>query len=1184
MNVNTLSAQADSLYPYQNIELILQTKWIPAFYGYRNDTASAVKYENYIYNNQSPIEREYSNDYNRIKSLTDSIYIKGNRGDFDQNDMEEIIQLFRKHWLYKQNDHRFLYYYGRICNFIGGGAYIRAKESLLKAAKIAPLFHSTKDNYINKIYEEIINIELFQDQDNINIDSLMLYMKKFYMYDNYAENFYEWNIEKHISDHPLKFKVDSLANAYYPNNENPWHTVWKMYKNKKLINKEAEELASLAYSRGNKYTAYIIYQYLSYENKDDDKFLLRQIDIAKELNMADEINSNYLSLSLMYRRIKATNWDGWTDLYDDWIYYLRMIGDEFELAKTLESYYIDQTYNLHNNSNIPLTDFSKAKIDSFSKNLIESASIYMNFGDSLRALRIFNELYILWEREFNHEGRIDFINNYLLSISEEVDPIFCITNQCYENLSNEYYDILDLAMAKNTQKRFEEICDRYCTHYQKVSHSYLLLSQMNDIALKKLDDDGLYERMEKLMLDHEPVNVKNVFPYAAISEVIYMRINDKRTPFNSIKNSEYWFKKSKYFREWLEINSPEDSKNYISIVEGIREEINIGYLIKDKKYAEALKFSEDILSKAEYKLKTPAPDGSHYIDNLKDHSEALINYAKILFEMERFDEALDYYLLAIDNISEGANIGFQKLYSLFSDINSIYYIKKDIVGSISVTDVAIEQIESRNKYLVKGQNIKSMDFLVDWYDNSIINYYELSIYDKALDHLENSKSKQFKYKLGINFDEKAINFDEKAQALDQLNINKRNDIIIGFDLINEKKTHHSSIITFPKKWEDDPGALSAKIDTNALILGDDLLLTYMISKNKNNEIMIDYFSIKDVDKHFKDQNGIRNALKIYHSSLISNSSDIDMLSKKIYDVLMSPIEDKFKNKKNITIIPDANFAYLPFETLQDKWGNYLIEDHNIKYIQSIRTFSKLSNKQKQSFSKDLIAFGGANYQKNEINENSFRSVINDLDAMVGNLVYRDELPNLPGSKDEVESIAKFFNKKAVFTGESASEAIVKKLDSENDLKNYKYIHFAAHGRSYKNDSKNTAIVLSLTQDALENEDGFLTSDEIQNLDLNGNFVTLSACETAIGKKYISEGVIGLNYSFIAAGAHAVTSTLWRIPDNSSNLFMKSLYKKISKKKSYSEALTITKRDFLKGKYGKDYSSPSIWAPFIYYGL
>ena len=127
-------------------------------------------------------------------------------------------------------------------------------------------------------------------------------------------------------------------------------------------------------------------------------------------------------------------------------------------------------------------------------------------------------------------------------------------------------------------------------------------------------------------------------------------------------------------------------------------------------------------------------------------------------------------------------------------------------------------------------------------------------------------------------------------------------------------------------------------------------------------------------------------------------------------------------------------------------------------------------------------------------------------------------------------------------------------------------------------------MLSLSDEALGDEDGYLTSDEIQSLDLDGNHVTLSACETAIGKKYISEGVIGLNYAFIAAGASAVTSTLWRIPDNSSNLFMRLLYKNISMNKSYSDALSITKRDFLSGKYGKEYSNPSIWAPFIYYGI
>ena len=48
--------------------------------------------------------------------------------------------------------------------------------------------------------------------------------------------------------------------------------------------------------------------------------------------------------------------------------------------------------------------------------------------------------------------------------------------------------------------------------------------------------------------------------------------------------------------------------------------------------------------------------------------------------------------------------------------------------------------------------------------------------------------------------------------------------------------------------------------------------------------------------------------------------------------------------------------------------------------------------------------------------------------------------------------------------------------------------------------------------------------------------------------------------------------------------MKELYTKISKGFDYRTALTQTKRDFINGDHGKEFSAPSFWAPFVYYGI
>jgi CHAT domain-containing protein len=182
---------------------------------------------------------------------------------------------------------------------------------------------------------------------------------------------------------------------------------------------------------------------------------------------------------------------------------------------------------------------------------------------------------------------------------------------------------------------------------------------------------------------------------------------------------------------------------------------------------------------------------------------------------------------------------------------------------------------------------------------------------------------------------------------------------------------------------------------------------------------------------------------------------------------------------------------------------------------------------------------------------------------------------LPHSEEEVLGISSYFPRESrdVYLKDNAKEEVFKRIS----LKDYRIVHFACHGFLSEEYPFRSALVLSLDEDPAE--DGFVQVRELYNIRLRADLVVLSACQTGRGRMERGEGLLGLPRIFFYTGAKSVISTLWRINDESTAVFMNWFYRYLSEGKDKAQALRLAKLRMLDSRYGH----PFYWASFILNG-
>lgn len=185
------------------------------------------------------------------------------------------------------------------------------------------------------------------------------------------------------------------------------------------------------------------------------------------------------------------------------------------------------------------------------------------------------------------------------------------------------------------------------------------------------------------------------------------------------------------------------------------------------------------------------------------------------------------------------------------------------------------------------------------------------------------------------------------------------------------------------------------------------------------------------------------------------------------------------------------------------------------------------------------------------------------------------LARLPFTRSEAEHLTTLTA--ASSTLKAVGFPASRELALSEKLSQYRYVHFATHGLLDAEQPELTSLVLSLVNEQGKPQDGFLRAFDIYTLKLNAEVVTLSACESGLGKTLKGEGVIGLTRGFMYAGAKRVVVSLWSVNDQATSELMTRFYRGLLKEKLTPAA--ALRRAQMELRQHKQWQSPYFWAAF-----
>ena len=252
---------------------------------------------------------------------------------------------------------------------------------------------------------------------------------------------------------------------------------------------------------------------------------------------------------------------------------------------------------------------------------------------------------------------------------------------------------------------------------------------------------------------------------------------------------------------------------------------------------------------------------------------------------------------------------------------------------------------------------------------------------------------------------------------------------------------------------------------------------------------------------------------------LSRGQDVpELAARRLYAVLIGSLGADLDGKQ-VQVVPNSFFWYLPWDVLKDSQGRYLVESQEWSCVSPAQLLRSGLHSEKLGQALDrVVALGGTS-------------------------------ANLPATGEEASAVAALFPHGLALIGPQARASELVRLAPQAQV-----LHVAAH----------SGLSPELNQTYIQLSDGRFSLEQIYGLQLErGARVVLSSCESGLGQAAPGREVSSLASAFLSCGASSVVATLWRVEDAPSAAFFQKFYPHLLQNRSISDSLRQARLECLK---------------------